>query len=165
MSASRIATDWIPPALLRALVSRFPDLEVHGCDISDFLLGKAAERGLPRDRLHLCDATKTGYADGRFDYAYSIGSLEHFTEEGIGGFLQECRRITRTASFHNIPVSNTGEDQGWVRPYQSYFNNTVEWWLRKFTTAFGRVEVLDSAWVDEWSVGKWFVCFNADRPS
>src|SRR5437588_12436254 len=112
--------------------SRFPALELHGCDISDFLIGKARERGIPAERLRVCDATNTGYADKAFDYSYSIGSLEHFLEPGIGGFLEECRRITRRASFHNIPVARKGCDHGWTHSTQSFFNNSVSWWLPKF---------------------------------
>jgi hypothetical protein len=51
------------------------------------------------------------------------------------------------------PVSNSGKDQGWVQPYQAYFNNTVDWWLPKFKAAFERVEVLDSAWADDGRLG------------
>jgi SAM-dependent methyltransferase len=140
--------------------SRFPALELHGCDISDFLIRKALERGIAKERLRVCDATQTGYADKFFDYAYSIGSLEHFTEDGISRFLEECRRTTRVASFHNIPVSRSNRDQGWISPNQSYFNNGVSWWLPKFQRAFRRIEVLDSSWNDDQSVGKWFVCFH-----
>jgi len=140
--------------------ARFPSLELYGCDISDFLIGKALERGIEPARLRVCDATDTGYESKFFDYSYSIGSLEHFTEEGIGKFLEECRRTTRVASFHNIPVSRGARDHGWITPNQSYFNNSVGWWLPKFQRLFRRVEVLDSSWNDELSVGKWFVCMH-----
>jgi SAM-dependent methyltransferase len=138
--------------------SRFPQLELFGCDISDFLIDKARQRGIPEDRLRVCDATQTGYDDKFFDYAYSIGSLEHFTEEGSGRVLKECRRTTRLLSFHNIPVSRSGRDMGWITPNQSYFNNSVSWWLPKFHAVFPGVVVLDSSWNDDQSVGKWFVC-------
>ena len=59
---------------------KYPRLEVHGFDISDFLIGKALERGIPRERLTVADATQTPYPDERFDYSYSIGSMG----DGIG---------------------------------------------------------------------------------
>ena len=96
------------------LVSGFPGVEVHGIDISDLLIQKAVERGIPRERLKVCDATKTGYPDDAFDYAYSIGSLEHFTEGGIDEFLRECGRITRQVSFHMIPTARSLQDDGWI---------------------------------------------------
>ncbi|MDX6612609.1 MAG: hypothetical protein QOD75_1795 [Blastocatellia bacterium] len=134
-------------------------LEVHGCDISDFLIQKAVERGIDPQLLKVCDATNTGYGNAFFDYSYSIGSLEHFTEDGILAFLTESRRITREASFHQIPISRTG-NQGWISPYQSYFNNNVDWWLPKFRSVFPEVIVLPSSWSDDISVGMWFVCFS-----
>ena len=140
------------------LLSPFTGIEVHGCDISDFLIRKAVERGIPPARLKVGDATSLDYEDDAFDYSYSIGSLEHFTEEGIGQFIQECRRVTRYASFHQLPVARSGTDKGWIKTVQSYFNNSVPWWLAKFRSHYDTVWVLDSRWSDDISVGKWFVC-------
>ena len=84
---------------------------------------------------------------------------EH-TGPGIGGFLEECRRITRRASFHNIPVARKGCDHGWTHSTQSFFNNSVSWWLPKFRRVFSRVDVIDSSWNNDESVGKWFVCIE-----
>lgn len=142
------------------ILSSFPEIEIYGCDISDLLIGKAIKRGIPPERLKVCDATQTGYQDDFFDYAYSIGSLEHFTEEGIYKFLQECRRIVKNTSFHQIPVSRGGQNEGWIQPLQSYHNNSVDWWLEKFRTAYKDVYVIGSLWEDKISVGKWFVCKN-----
>jgi len=140
------------------MLEPYPALEVHGFDISDFLLDKAAARGISRDRLRVADATKTGYADHEFDYGYSIGALEHFTEAGITAFVTETRRITRLASFHQVPTSRRGRDEGWIKTQQSYHNNSVDWWLTRFRAAYPTVHVLDSSWNDKISVGKWFVC-------
>ena len=139
------------------ILKKFPELEVHGCDISDFLINKATERGLDPALLKVCDATTTGYQDKSFDYSYSIGSLEHFTEDGISAFLLEAKRITKRGSFHQIPVSR-GDDEGWISPFQSYFNNTVDWWLPKFRSVFSEVIVLPSNWSDNRSIGMWFLC-------
>jgi hypothetical protein len=57
-----------------------------------------------------------------------------------------------------VPVSRSGRDEGWMKTYQSFFNNSVEWWTAKYRAGFVRVQVLDSAWEDALSVGKWFVC-------
>jgi SAM-dependent methyltransferase len=141
-----------------AINARFPLIEVHGCDISGFLIDKAKEHGIDPARLRVCDARHTGYPDAHFNYAYSIGSLEHFTEPGIVEFLQESRRITARTHFHHIPTSRSGRDHGWITPHQSYFNNTVDWWLVKFRSVCSSVHVLDSTWQDDASVGKWFVC-------
>jgi ubiquinone/menaquinone biosynthesis C-methylase UbiE len=141
------------------LVSRFPDCEVYGIDISDLLIQKAVERGIPEKRLKVCDATTmTGYADDYFDYSYSIGSFEHFTEAGIEAGLHECGRVTRHKSFHMVPTARSGNDDGWITTTQSYFNNTPAWWLEKFDKHFEHVFVLDSQWRSALSLGKWFVC-------
>ena len=139
-------------------LAKFSHLDLHGCDISDFLIQKAVARGLREENLKVADATKTGYTDDEFNYSYSIGSIEHFTEEGIAALVAEAHRITRKASFHMLPVSKSGTDEGWLKTYQSAFNNSVEWWLTKFHRSYKTVHVLDSLWKDSISVGKWFVC-------
>jgi len=140
------------------LLQEMKDIKVTGCDISDFLLGKAAERGIERDRLVCCDATKLPYSANHFDYAYSIGSLEHFTEEGIHDLMEQCKKVVSKRSFHMIPVSRSNKDEGWISPWQSYFNNSTQWWVERCERVFNKVTVLDSAWSDDRSVGKWLVC-------
>lgn len=140
------------------ILSRFPTLRLYGCDISDLLISKAVERGIPQKRLLVCDATQLPYHDDDFDYAFSIGSLEHFTEEGIEKFLSECRRTVSKVSYHQHPTSRSGQNEGWITSTQSYHNNSVDWWLEKYRRVFGSVQVLDSVWEDEISLGKWFVC-------
>lgn len=143
------------------IISKFP-LDVHGCDISDLLIGKAIERGVQQDHLTVCDATKMPYENDFFDYAYSIGSLEHFTEEGITQLLEECHRVVRKTSYHMIPISRSGKNDGWVKTQQSYYNNSVAWWLEKYQSVYKNVYVLDSTWEDQISVGKWFVCIKGE---
>jgi ubiquinone/menaquinone biosynthesis C-methylase UbiE len=140
------------------LLAANPAIEVHGFDISDMLIDKAAERGIARERLRVCDATKMDYANDAFDFGYSIGSLEHFTGDGLIACLQECKRVVRGTSFHQIPVSADGKDHGWIRTFQSYYNNSVEWWLERYASVFPDVRAVDSTWRDTISKGKWFVC-------
>ena len=144
--------------VLFPVVSKLGGCSLYGCDISEYLIEEAVKKGVPRDRLSVCDATRTPYENDHFDYSYSIGSLEHFTEDGIARFLSECARITKQASFHQIPTSRNGRDEGWLGLDQSYFNNSVSWWLSKFRQSYRTVYVLDSAWEDPISLGKWFIC-------
>lgn len=134
--------------------------EVYGCDISDLLIEKALERGIPPEFLKVCDAKKSGYEDGFFEYSYSIGSLEHFTEADLPEVLGEIRRITKRASFHMIPVSTSGKDEGWIKTKQSYYCNSVGWWEQKFQSCFREVRVLDSIWRGEYTRGVWLVCHH-----
>ena len=88
----------------------------------------------------------------------SIGSLEHFSEQGIRACAAEAARVTRDFSAHMVPVARSGRDEGWMKTIQSFHNNRVEWWLEKFRASFPVVEVIDSRWNDKISVGKWFIC-------
>ena len=140
-------------------LSRFDFLDIYGFDISDHLIQIAKKKGILPDHLKIMDATKTEYLDNEFDYSYSIGSLEHFTEDGINDFLKDCSRYTKYSSFHMIPVSENNLNNGWLKKDQSYYNNSVEWWLEKFQKDFKNVSVLNSGWKDlGFSLGKWFIC-------
>jgi ubiquinone/menaquinone biosynthesis C-methylase UbiE len=149
--------------VMELLSREFPECDLHGIDISDLLIGKAMGRGIAPEKLRVGDATQTGYPDDYFECSYSIGSLEHFTEDGIDEFLKECARITRLTSFHMIPTSRSRDDDGWITTTQSYFNNSPAWWMKKFGARFERVNCFDSRWGSILSVGKWFICSNPRR--
>ncbi len=136
----------------------YPALDLHGCDISDLLIRKGVEKGIPPEKLRVCDATRMPYADQEFDYSYSIGSLEHFTEAGIRDFLKEARRVTRKASIHMLPTSKSGRDEGWMKTLQSFHNNSGPWWKARFESEFRQVKSIRSKWEDSLSAGYWFVC-------
>jgi SAM-dependent methyltransferase len=140
------------------LLRKLDALDVYGCDLSELGIERAVGTGISSDRLKVCDATDMPYPDDSFDYSYSIGSLEHFTEGGISKFIQETGRITKKSSFHQVPTSRSKEIEGWLQLDQSYFNNPVDWWLEKFTAVYEDVIVLGSGWQDPISVGKWFLC-------
>ena len=82
------------------------------------------------------------------------------TEEGIEKLLKETSRLAKKASFHMVPVSKTNKDEGWKKTFQSFHNNSVEWWVSKYSQSYGRVHVIDSGWSDHMSIGKWFLCYN-----
>lgn len=144
-------------------VKRFKSLEYYGCDISSMLIERGIKRGIPEERLRVQDATKLDYANAQFDYLFSIGSLEHFTLKGLRSTLAECRRVCRGVNFHQIPVSLSGLDEGWVTPHQSYWNNSEKWWNSIFKEAFGdNVWTMSSKWGDIQSRGVWFICGSED---
>jgi ubiquinone/menaquinone biosynthesis C-methylase UbiE len=143
------------------IMSEYENIKIYGCDISDFLINKALEKGIDKDRLSVCDATNMQiYSDNEFLYSYSIGSLEHFTETGILKFISECNRITKIGSFHMVPVSRSEVNKGWIKTVQSYHNNSTGWWIEKFSTKYNKILVINSGWNDNISVGKWFLCFK-----
>jgi ubiquinone/menaquinone biosynthesis C-methylase UbiE len=143
-----------------SLLKKYPDIELFGFDISDLLISKAIEKNIPKENLQVCDATKTDYKDNEFNYSYSIGSLEHFTLDGIDKFISESARYTKTASFHMIPVSRSGVNEGWMKTQQSFFNNSEEWWDQKFKKHYANVYCVSSKWNDDKSYGKWFLCIK-----
>jgi ubiquinone/menaquinone biosynthesis C-methylase UbiE len=145
------------------ILSHYKNIELFGCDISDFLIGKAVARGIQRENLSVCDATCMNYGDNFFDYSYSIGSLEHFTHDGIVRCISESRRVTRRISFHMVPVSRSEKDEGWIKTIQSYYNNSTGWWMDKFRASYETVMILDSRWQDRISKGKWFICMKQPR--
>jgi ubiquinone/menaquinone biosynthesis C-methylase UbiE len=144
-------------------VKQFEQLEYFGCDISKPLIEKAIARGIREDKLRVADATNLDYQDNEFRYVFSIGSLEHFSVDGLQKAISECGRICRGINFHQVPVSRSGLNEGWITPYQSYWNNSEAWWLDQFQRVFGtKVWVMSSKWSDPISRGAWFVCVNSD---
>ena len=131
--------------------------DIYGCDISNFLIEKAIQKGITKDKLKVCDATNLPYEENFFDYCYSIGSLEHFTEDQIQKFLISSKKVTKYYGFHQIPMSRSNTDEGWIESYQSYHNNTEEWWKERCKKVFNKVQVLDSGWEDKRCVGKWLI--------
>ena len=144
----------------RSFVCQEEGLEWYGCDISDVLLARARARGISPERLERMDATKMSYEDESFDFLYSIGSLEHFTEDGIRRTIGECRRVCKGPSFHMVPVSRSGLDEGGMKLAQSGWNNSVNWWSAMFEAEYGsNVVSMTSRWSDRVSVGRWFVAW------
>lgn len=139
-------------------LKKYESLDLYGFDISDFLIQGAINTGIDEGKLKVANAIQTGYDDKFFDYSYSIGSLEHFTEEDIDLFLKETRRITISGSFHQIPTARDDKFTGWLELDQSYFNMPVPWWMEKFKKHFEVVKTIDSSWNDPISFGTWFIC-------
>jgi ubiquinone/menaquinone biosynthesis C-methylase UbiE len=136
-------------------------LEYHGCDISDALITRAVRRGIDPNNLRVMDATKLDYPDRMFDYVFSIGSLEHFTESGLVGAISEAKRVCRGINFHMVPVSASGFNEGWITTVQSYWNNSERWWLDRFAPTFGnRIWIMNSKWADRISRGVWLICVS-----
>lgn len=141
-------------------LSKFANLNLYGCDISDFLINKGIARGISADRLVVCNATKLPFEDNEFEYSYSIGSLEHFDMASLDLAISESKRVTQLASFHQVPTSRNQRDNGWIERTQSYWNNSVEFWVSRFKKHYKQVDCLPSLWDDTESIGYWFICSN-----
>ena len=137
-----------------------PEAIIYGCDISEFLINISISKGINSEKLKVIDATKLDYEENFFDYSYSIGSLEHFTDEGIDDVVIKLHHVTKIASFHMMPVSKKNINEGWTKTYQTFHNNSTDWWIAKFKKKFRTVYVVDSSWNDFISSGKWFLCYK-----
>ncbi len=137
-----------------------PKIDIYGCDISQSLINICIKSGLDQNKLICSDGTKIKFEENYFDYSYSIGSLEHFTEDGLDEMISKLHFITKNHSIHMMPVSKKNVNEGWIKTYQTFHNNSVEWWVEKFRKKFSKVDVIDSSWSDHISVGKWFVCYK-----
>jgi len=140
------------------LLGESSDLEIYGCDISDLLISRAYKRKISPDRISVQDATKMNYPGKSFDFAYSIGSLEHFTEDGIKSFFSECLRVVKGPTFHMVPMSLKDIDEGWITTSQSYFNNSTAWWSERCLSVYPTARFLPSTWRDDISIGIWMMC-------
>ena len=143
---------------IEILSKKNSNIDIYGFDISDLLINIAIEKGIDETKLKVADATVTTYLENEFDYSYSIGALAHFTLEGINLFLKNAAFYTKKFSFHQIPINKYETDNGWVKYEESYFQNSTEWWLKKFEKYFSKVDVLESTWTGYELIGKWFIC-------
>lgn len=146
-----------------AILNKSSDLDIHGFDLSDILIRRAKNKGIIHEKLKVADATQVCYLRKEFDYSFSIGSIEHFTENGIDLFLKNAAYYTRRYSFHMLPVNTNGIDKGWEKTSQSYFNNSTNWWLKKFEPHFAEVRVVNSAWAALDQKGIWLICKCHER--
>ena len=141
-----------------SLLDRFSKLEAWGFDLSEKLVNRAVQRGVGTGRLTIGEATKMPFADASFAWGYTLGMLHYLTDEEIIKVLRECDRVVIGSTFHQIPVDRQGNDMGWVKTFQTVQNNSLAWWEAKFRSVYPSVEILDSSWADDMSLGKWAIC-------
>ena len=149
-----------PGTVMSILDKSNKNIKTYGFDISDRLVNLGLERGISKDRIKVADATNLDYKENYFDYSYSIGSLEHFTVDGIDAFIDNCFRVTRVASYHQLPTLKEGRTKGWINLQQSFHNMPISWWEEKFLRKFPNVITLDSSFNDVLSNGTWFICYK-----
>jgi ubiquinone/menaquinone biosynthesis C-methylase UbiE len=137
-----------------------PKIDIYGCDISQSLINICIKSGLDENKLICTNGINIKFEENYFDYSYSIGSLEHFTEDGLDEMISKLHFITKNHSIHMMPVSKKNVNEGWIKTYQTFHNNSVDWWVGKFKKKFSKVDVINSSWNDHISVGKWFVCYK-----
>jgi ubiquinone/menaquinone biosynthesis C-methylase UbiE len=143
--------------VMKMLADTRPELEVHGCDISDLLIGRAIGCGVLEARLRVCDCRDTPYLSKYFECSYSIGTIEHI--ENLQAALIECNRITLGFSLHQVPIAADGKNHGWsADPPQMFHYNSESWWIDELSKVYESVKVVPSVWRGETTIGRWFIC-------
>jgi len=79
--------------LLHELTRAVPGIEVFGVDVSEYGITNAKEE--VRSRLSLADARALPYADGSFDFVFSLGCFHNLPVEGVFSALAEVQRVGR----------------------------------------------------------------------
>ena len=82
--------------LMGKLAERFPEAKLHGLDISEGMLAKAARKCRrlgERVQLKQGDGERLPYADDRFDVVACVHSFHHYPDKA--GSLHEMHRVLR----------------------------------------------------------------------
>ena len=81
--------------------------ELHGVDISDEMLARAAERlqGCPNASVHKTEGTLEMFPDGSFDFVYCTGAFIHFPlKEAVYRYFSETARVLKPGGFFRLHV-------------------------------------------------------------
>ena len=70
-----------------------PGLEIHGIDVSTYALENAKEE--IKDSLQIANATSLPFADGYFDFAFSITTLHNLHNYDLDRALREMERVSK----------------------------------------------------------------------
>ena len=85
-----------------------PEAEIYGCDISQNLIEICIENGIDKNKLLCADANDIQFEENFFNYSYSIGSLEHFTVQGIEDVIKKLHFVSRTLKdFVKLLINNS----------------------------------------------------------
>ena len=90
-----------------ALKHAIPSLDVHGCDISDIGVQKAAAR-CPDVRFHKIDSAELARLEGTFDVVYSHHVLEHVHD--VSDVMRRIHALLKPGgkALHIVPCGNPG---------------------------------------------------------
>jgi len=118
-----------------AYAERFPDAEVHACDLGSSMLryahARAESMGLPV-HFHQADATSTGFPDGHFDLIVSHNLLHEISGETRRGVAKESLRLLAPGGIcvhQDVDLLFRGKE-AWEeaeRAYDLHFNNEPFW--------------------------------------
>lgn len=118
--------------LLYEFTQAVPGCEVHGIDISQY----AIENAKPeiRDRVQVCDAVSLPYADGEFDFVFSINTLHNLYCYDLDKALREMERVGKEKKYLVVESYRNLEEKTnmmyWVLTGECFFNpDEWQWWF------------------------------------
>lgn len=116
------------------LQDRFPDAEVHGCDLSGPLLRFARQASRERARTvwwKQANAEATGYPDGYFDLITAYILFHELPDPAARRVLAEVRRLLSPGGVFAIADIRSYERQGplaaYISDWQTGNNNEYYW--------------------------------------
>lgn len=68
-----------------------PGIEVYGIDVSEYAIQNSKEE--IRDRLKVCNATSLPFADGEFDFVFSLNTLHNLYNYELDSAIREIERV------------------------------------------------------------------------
>lgn len=112
-----------------------PGVEVYGIDVSQYAIDNSKEE--IRDRLTVCSATKLPFADGEFDFVFSINALHNLHCYDLDAALREMQRVGKKNRYICVESYRTEEEKANLLYWQvtcEAFNTPEEWeWWFKTT--------------------------------
>lgn len=112
-----------------------PGVEVYGIDVSQYAIDNSKEE--IRDRLTACSATKLPFADGEFDFVFSINALHNLHCYDLDAALREMQRVGKKNRYICVESYRTEEEKANLLYWQvtcEAFNTPEEWeWWFKTT--------------------------------
>ena len=87
-------------------------------------------------------------------YLAKGGNLRRMISEIYGKNIEKLYSCTKIGSYHMMPTSRSGLNEGWIKTYQTFHNNNSDWWIKKFEKKFKNVYLVNSSWDDFISLDK-----------
>jgi SAM-dependent methyltransferase len=83
--------------LLHELTRAVPGLQVQGIDISDYAVANAKEE--VREHLDVGDCVSLPYANGSFDFVYSLNTFHNLPVDRLKRAVQEMVRVAKRRAY------------------------------------------------------------------
>lgn len=122
------------------LAEQFPDIDLHGIDLSPGQVARAQRRAhtIPRLSFHESSALALPFRTEQFDFVYSVGSIKHWPDPELG--LRECARVAKPGATVFVFEGDRGARHEDLLGYAAAVGSPPR--LRPLLAAFFRVAVV-----------------------